>query len=69
MVAPTLTARPNKQQEEPLVPPEVEQILRDFAKAGENGQVILNLNRGAIESYKTVRYVRVIDKGDSSKRQ
>lgn len=45
-----------------VVPAEVEKILRDFADSEENGQVILNLNRGAIESYKTVRYVRVIDK-------
>lgn len=51
------------------VPPEVTQILRDFAANGDNGQVILNLNRGAIESYKTVRYVRVIDKEKGSKRQ
>jgi hypothetical protein len=49
------------------VPAEVEEILRDYAAAGDSGQVILNLNKGAVESYKTVRYVRVIDKRGARK--
>jgi hypothetical protein len=51
------------------VPPEVTQILRDFAASGANGQVILNLNRGAIETYKIVHYERIIDKEGGGKRQ
>lgn len=59
-----MKARPT---EEDLVPLEIEQVLRDFANNRESGQVILNLNRGAIESYKMVRYVRVIDKERNSR--
>lgn len=46
-----------------VVPPEITAILRDFAQNKDSGQVILNLNKGEIQSYKTVRHVRVIDKG------
>lgn len=52
-----------------VLPAEVEEILRDFADSSDNGQVILNLNGGQIESYKTVRYVRVIDRKRGGKGQ
>jgi hypothetical protein len=51
------------ESKDPIVPPEISAILRDFARNRDNGQVILNLNEGEIRSYKLVRYVRVIDKG------
>jgi hypothetical protein len=47
---------------DPVVPEEVREILIAFAQQGENGQVILNLNNGWIESYKVVRYLRVVDR-------
>ena len=62
-----MSADPLVKGTDPVVPAEVREILIDFARKSESGQVILNLNAGTVESYKTVRYVRVIDKGRGGK--
>lgn len=54
---------------DPLIPKEVREALSNFALRRENGQIVLNLNDGFVQSYKTVRYVRVVDKKGKDKRQ
>jgi hypothetical protein len=54
---------------DPVAPPEVREELVEFSKTGENGQVILNVSEGFVASYKTIRYIRVIDKKPHRKRK
>lgn len=61
-----MSADPLVRGTDPVVPEEVRDILIDFVQRRENGQVILNLNNGWVESYKVVRYRRVVDRGGAN---